>query len=83
MIVFSLILVFITFIFLVLGCLLFIYSREIGVSIPTLNGSENTDLLFPEIALNSGLGILMGIVFLLGLIAAAYSSADSALTSVS
>ncbi len=42
MIVFSLILVFITFIFLVLGCLLFIYSREIGVSIPTLNGSEKS-----------------------------------------
>ena len=82
MIVFSLILVFITFIFLVLGCLLFIYSKEIGVSIPTLNGSENTDLLFPEIALNSGLGIVMGVVFLLGLIAAAYSSADSALTSL-
>ena len=45
-------------------------------------GKENTDLLFPEIALNSGLGIVMGIVFLLGLIAAAYSSADSALTSL-
>ena len=45
-------------------------------------GKENTDLLFPEIALNSDLGLTMGIVFLLGLIAAAYSSADSALTSL-
>jgi len=38
--------------------------------------------LFPEIALNSGLGITLGVTFILGLIAAAYSSADSALTSL-
>ena len=37
---------------------------------------------FPEIALNSGLGLTLAITFLLGLIAAAYSSADSALTSL-
>ena len=82
MVVFSFILVLVTLVFLVLGSLLFIYSSQTGVSIPFLNGSENTDLLFPEIALNSDLGLTMGIVFLLGLIAAAYSSADSALTSL-
>jgi Na+/proline symporter len=82
MIVFSLILVLVTLVFLVLGSLLFIYSSQTGISTPFLNGSENTDLLFPEIALNSDLGLTMGIVFLLGLIAAAYSSADSALTSL-
>ena len=49
---------------------------------PTLNGRENTDLLFPQIALNGGLDITLSITFLLGLIAAAYSSADSALTSL-
>jgi Na+/proline symporter len=47
-----------------------------------LDGKPKTDLLFPEIALNSGLGITLGITFILGLIAAAYSSADSALTSL-
>ena len=47
-----------------------------------MNGVPNPDLLFPEIALNSNLGIGIGITFLLGLIAAAYSSADSALTSL-
>ncbi|MEM7381311.1 MAG: sodium:solute symporter, partial [Bacteroidota bacterium] len=36
----------------------------------------------PEIALNGDLGILVGATFMLGLIAAAYSSADSALTSL-
>ena len=82
MVVFSFILVLVTLVFLVLGSLLFIYSNQTGISIPFLNGSENTDLLFPEIALNSDLGLTMGIVFLLGLIAAAYSSADSALTSL-
>ena len=82
MIVFSLVLVIVTFLFLLLGALLFIYSTKNNIEIPLLNGIPSTDLLFPEIALNSGLGIVVGITFLLGLIAAAYSSADSALTSL-
>ena len=82
MIIFSIVLVIVTFLFLLLGALLFIYSSKFNIIIPELNGSVNTDLLFPEIALNSGLGSLIGITFLLGLIAAAYSSADSALTSL-
>ena len=82
MIVFSIVLVIVTFVFLLLGALLFIYSLKTGVIIPELNGSPNADLLFPEIALNSNLGSVIGITFLLGLIAAAYSSADSALTSL-
>ena len=82
MIIFSIVLVIVTFLFLLLGALLFIYSSKFNIIIPELNGSVNTDLLFPEIALNSGLGNLIGITFLLGLIAAAYSSADSALTSL-
>ena len=79
MIVFSIVLVIVTFVFLLLGALLFIYSQKSGIIIPELNGSPNADLLFPEIALNSNLGSVIGITFLLGLIAAAYSSADSAL----
>ena len=82
MVVFSIVLVFITFLFLVLGALLFIYAEKNNIPIPELNGLVNPDLLFPEIALNSGLGTIVGITFLLGLIAAAYSSADSALTSL-
>ena len=61
MIVFSIVLVVVTFIFLLLGALLFIYSEKFGIMIPKLNGSTNTDLLFPEIALNSNLGNLIGI----------------------
>ena len=65
MIVFSLVLVVVTFIFLLLGSLLFIYANEFNIAIPELNGSPNADLLFPEIALNSDLGSLIGITFYL------------------
>lgn len=76
------ILIFVNFIFLTLGALLFIYAEKFGISIPIVDGNAKTDLLFPEIALNGGLGLTIGIIFILGLIAAAYSSADSALTSL-
>ncbi len=82
MISFSFVLTAVTFIFLFLGALIFIYSETNNVIIPLIDGHPKTDLLFPEIALNSGLGPVLGIVFLLGLIAAAYSSADSALTAL-
>jgi SSS family transporter len=68
--------------FLFLGALLFAYAGQAGIQIPVVEGKEQSDLLFPEIALNQGLSPLLGIAFLLGLIAAAYSSADSALTSL-
>ncbi len=74
---FSLILIIVDILFLSLGALLLIYSNEIGLIIP-----QNPDMLFPNIALNSGLPQFVGIIFLLGIVAAAYSSADSALTSL-
>merc|ERR1712078_403356 len=74
--------VLVTALFMFLGSLLFTYKDINGIEIPSMNGQVRTDLLFPEIALNSELGIILGISFLLGLIAAAYSSADSALTSL-
>ncbi len=82
MLSFSVVLTFVTFLFMLLGALLFIYAEQNNIAIPLLDGKPKTDLLFPEIALNSGLGITLGITFILGLIAAAYSSADSALTSL-
>ncbi len=82
---FSVILVFANLLFLTLGALLFIYAGEVGIEIPTriVNGEvkEATDLLYPQIALNH-LSPGVGIIFILGLIAAAYSSADSALTAL-
>lgn len=82
MVSFSFVLVFVTILFMLLGALLFIYANKNGIGIPLMDGSPKTDLLFPEIALNSGLGLVLSITFMLGLIAAAYSSADSALTSL-
>lgn len=76
MLVFSVILVFANILFLALGALLYIYAANIGLAIP-----EKTDLLYPSIALTA-LPPFVGIVFVIGLIAAAYSSADSALTAL-
>jgi Na+/proline symporter len=82
MVTFSIVLVAATFLFMLLGALLYIYANKNNIAIPLMDGNPRTDLLFPEIALNSGLGITLAITFMLGLIAAAYSSADSALTSL-
>jgi len=82
MLTFSVVLVVVNMAFLMLGALLFIYADRFGITPPLMDGSPKTDLLFPEIALNSGMGPVVGITFMLGLIAAAYSSADSALTAL-
>ncbi|MBT8229024.1 MAG: sodium:solute symporter [Bacteroidia bacterium] len=73
---FSIVLVFANVLFLSLGAILYIFAWTEGIEIPA-----KTDQLFPLIALNH-LSPTIGIVFVVGLIAAAYSSADSALTSL-
>ena len=82
MVAFSFVLVLVTGLFMLLGALLYIYAQREGITIPIVDGKAKTDLLFPEIALNGALGLGVGVTFILGLIAAAYSSADSALTSL-
>lgn len=83
MVSFAGILVVVNLIFLVLGALLFMYFEKTGFGSGVLKvENPRTDLLFAEIANSGSLGILVPILFLLGLIAAAYSSADSALTSL-
>ena len=68
-------LVVVNLVFLALGALLYIYANEKGIEV-------NQDELFPTIALSGDLGVGLTLMFILGLIAAAYSSADSALTSL-
>lgn len=84
MISFSVVLVFVNLIFLSLGALIYMYSSKNGIQVPLdlVTGKPRPDLLFPTLALGSTGKIGIGILFLLGLIAAAYSSADSALTSL-
>lgn len=74
---FSFVLVFVNLLFLSLGALLYLYADQQGISIPTKG-----DDLFPTIAIEGYLGTIVGVFFILGLIAAAYSSADSALTAL-
>ena len=93
---FCIILVFANIIFLFLGGLLYLYGEQQGLliihditnaplSILDARSHEwinrKTDELYPILALDY-LGELVMITFVLGLIAAAYSSADSALTAL-
>lgn len=71
------VLVVVNLIFLSLGALLYLYANETGIGT-----GVKSDMLFAEIALHESTGTLIGVLFLLGVIAAAYSSADSALTSL-
>jgi Na+/proline symporter len=73
---FSIILVPVNFLFLSLGLLLYLYAVKMGIAIP-----ERSDDLYPILALQH-FTPFVGIVFLLGIIAAAFSSADSALTAL-
>lgn len=77
MISFSLVLVFVNLLFLGLGALLYLYADHASLELPA-----KRDNLFPLIALEGGLGISLAMFFILGLIASAYSSADSALTAL-
>lgn len=74
---FSIVLVFVNLIFLSLGALLYLYAEANFIALP-----EKSDQLFPMLAMQGYLGNMVGILFVLGLVAAAYSSADSALTAL-
>ncbi|MDR1054939.1 MAG: sodium:solute symporter [Prevotellaceae bacterium] len=74
----------INLIFLSLGVLLMMFAQKNGILIPS-----HTDDLFPTITTGINpatgelyLGTLVGVLFILGIISAAYSSADSALTAL-
>ena len=73
---FSIILVFINLMFLSLGVLLYAISEKYSIAF------SKPDDLFPMVAFDGVLGVPLSIIFIIGLIAAAYSSADSALTSL-
>jgi Na+/proline symporter len=76
MLTFSGIFVIVVAMFLLLGILLYIFAESQGIALPA-----KSDYLFPMLALNH-MSLLIGIFFLLGITAANYASADSALTSL-
>lgn len=76
MFVFSFLFLITVTLFLSLGAMLYFFVESQNISIPA-----NSDDLYPMLALKY-LGLPVGIAFLLGITAAAYSSADSALTAL-
>jgi Na+/proline symporter len=60
-----------------LGTLLVLYVKANGMEMP-----EKSDELFGKEAFAPGMPVIVGILFILGLVAAAYSAAGSALTSL-
>ncbi len=73
---FCVVLVFVNFLFLTLGSLLYAYANSRGIEIPA-----KTDNLYPMLALNY-FGLPVAVFFLLGITASSYASADSALASL-
>jgi len=76
MISYSLVLVPVNLLFLSMGAMLYMFSANYGIEVPV-----RTDELYPTIALHH-MPAIVGVIFVLGLTAAAYSSADSALTAL-
>ena len=72
---FTIALVVVTLMFLILGVLLSAYAQSKGIA-------AAGDDLFPTVATQSGLGAVVSYAFVFGLIAAAFSSADSSMTSL-
>ena len=63
--------------FLALGVLLYGYCAQSGITVP-----EHSDDLLPMLAAGGYLGMLVPVLFMIGIVAAAFSSADSALTAL-
>lgn len=68
---------FIILLFLMLGVLLYIFTARQGIENP-----EKSDELFPMIATGDYFPAIVGVLFIIGLISAAYSAAGSALTAL-
>jgi Na+/proline symporter len=82
MVTFSFVMVIVTLLFLVLGVLIWDYAAtQPGLLEALKSKTMLTDELFPTIALNS-LGTVSALFFIIGLISAAYPSADGALTAL-
>lgn len=69
--------IFVILLFLVLGVLLYRYMEYSGLPMPAKG-----DQVFSQVAVNGGLPLVVGILFVIGLISSTYSSAGSALTAL-
>ena len=69
--------IFVIFLFLVLGVLLYLYADRTGLALPA-----KSDQVFSLVAVDGGLPLAVGILFVVGLISSTYSAAGSALTAL-
>ena len=69
--------IFVIFLFLVLGVLLYLYMECSGLTPPA-----KSDQVFSLVAVDGGLPLIVGILFVVGLISSTYSAAGSALTAL-
>ncbi len=69
--------IFVILLFLILGAMLYIYSDFAGLDVP-----EKGDQLFAFVAFEGGLPIVVGVLFILGLVASTYASAASSITAL-
>lgn len=75
MMTYSTVLLFVNFLFLLLGGCLYLFAQAKGIDI-------KGDDLFPTIALQNGLSFAVSVLFIIGLISALFPSADGALTAL-
>ena len=67
----------IIFILLLLGVVLYTFAERTGIAIPA-----GTDNIFPAVATSTGMPLIVGILFVVGLVASTYSAAGSAMTAL-
>src|ERR1044071_821301 len=72
---FSVVILFVNFLFLVLGGVLYLYANAQNIKVPP-------DDLFPTIALSKAFSGSIGIIFIIALISALFPSVDGAITSL-
>ena len=72
---------FVIALFLILGTLLSMYAKTKGM-LPADMSTYKSDELFGSVVWSDGMPVVAGILFVIGLVAAAYSAAGSALTSL-
>jgi len=78
---FTTIMIIVNFFFLLLGGALYVYSDAMNIALPVMDGKVATDEVYPTLAFEH-LGLFVGVLFLLGILASSYASSDSALTAL-
>lgn len=82
MFTFTGIMVFVNFLFLILGGAMYVYAKKEGIDLQlNASGQVITDNVFPSLAFEH-FGQIAGVFFLLGIIASSYASSDSALAAL-